>query len=132
MWINDEVDLPQTLILAHREGCLVVFAGAGVSMGAPSNLPSFEDLATAVAQGVLPRKAGEPLDAFLGRVELHGVDIQTRTRNIIDVPTSTPRDLHHSIVKLFRDAGSFRLVTTNFDRHFTTASKAKLEGLFVD
>lgn len=73
----------------------------------------------------MPRKSGEPLDAFLGRVEQHGVDIQARTRNIIDVPTSTPRDLHHSIVKLFRDVESFCLVTTNFDRHFTTAAKAK-------
>lgn len=129
MWINDEVDLPQALIIAQREGRLVVFAGAGVSIGAPSNLPSFEDLATAVAQAVLPRKAGEPLDAFLGRVEQHGVDIQIRTRNIIDVSTSTSRDLHHSIAKLFRNAGSFRLVTTNFDRHFTTVSKAKYPGI---
>lgn len=129
MRINDEVDLPQALITAQREGKLVIFAGAGVSMGPPSNLPSFEDLANAVAQGVLPRKSGEPLDAFLGRVEQHGVDIQARTRKIIDVPTSTPRDLHHSIVKLLRDVESFRLVTTNFDRHFTTAAKAQYPAI---
>ena len=122
MWINDEVDLPEALIAAQHEGRLVIFAGAGISMGPPSNLPSFEALTAAVAQGVLSRKAGEPLDRFLGRIEQHGVDIQTRTRKIIDVPTSVPRDLHHSVVKLFRDADSLRLVTTNFDRHFSTAA----------
>jgi len=125
MWINDEVNLPEALIDAQHEGQLVVFAGAGVSMGPPSNLPSFEALADAVAQGVLPRKAGEPLDAFLGRVEQHGVDVQTRTRKIIDVPASLPRDLHHSIVKLFRSQDSLRLVTTNFDRHFTVTARAQ-------
>ena len=39
MWVNPDVNMPQTLITAQREGSLVVFAGAGVSMGAPSNLP---------------------------------------------------------------------------------------------
>lgn len=125
MWINDEVDLPEALVSAQREGGLVIFAGAGVSMGPPSNLPSFEALSAAVAQGVLSRNAGEPLDAFLGRVEQHGVDVQARTRKIIDVPTSLPRDVHHSIVRLFRGPDSLRIVTTNFDRHFTTAATAR-------
>ena len=30
MWVNPDVDMPQTLILAQREGSLVVFAGGGV------------------------------------------------------------------------------------------------------
>jgi hypothetical protein len=42
MWINRDVDLPQALVAAQREGRLVIFAGAGVSMGPPANLPSFE------------------------------------------------------------------------------------------
>ena len=125
MWINDEVDLPEALISAQHDGRLVIFAGAGVSMGPPSDLPSFEALADVVAQGVLPRKPGEALDGFLGRVEQHGVDIQMRTRQIIDVSTSVARDLQHSIVKLFRDEDSLRLVTTNFDRHFTAAAKTQ-------
>jgi hypothetical protein len=38
MWINRDVDLPQALVSAQRDGRLVVFAGAGVSMGPPSKL----------------------------------------------------------------------------------------------
>ena len=33
MWINDEVDPPEALISAQREGRLVIFAGAGDSLG---------------------------------------------------------------------------------------------------
>ena len=30
MWVNPDVDMPQTLISAQREGSLVVFTGGGV------------------------------------------------------------------------------------------------------
>lgn len=120
MWINPDVDLPLALITAQREDRLVIFAGAGVSMGPPANLPSFETLANRIAAATLDQKPGEWLDAFLGRVEQRGVDVQARARLFIDVPTS-PCRLHHSLVSLFRDESAVRLVTTNFDRHFTTA-----------
>ena len=97
------------------------FAGAGVSMGPPSNLPSFDALAAAISGGALTRKEGEGLDAFLGRVEQRGVNVQASARQFIDVPTSTPRRLHHLLVQLFRDESVVRIVTTNFDRHFTRA-----------
>ena len=123
MWINRDVDLPQALVSAQRDGRLVVFAGAGVSMGPPSNLPSFDALAAAISGGALTRKEGEGLDAFLGRVEQHGVNVQASARELIDVPASMPRGLHHLIVQLFRDESVLRVVTTNFDRHFTTAAR---------
>ena len=125
MLINRDVDLPQELVTAQQEGRLVIFAGAGVSMGPPSNLPSFEALADGIAAGTITKKDGEALDAFLGRVEEQGVDVQTRARGLIDVPASTPRFLHHLLVNLFSEESSVRLVTTNFDRHFTTALSAR-------
>src|SRR5438046_2274284 len=100
MLINREVDLPDDLISARRAGRLVVFAGAGVSMGPPSNLPSFETLTSAVAGGVLLQRDGEPFDAFLGRLEESGVNVQARTREQIDVPASSPNLLHSLIVDL--------------------------------
>lgn len=121
MWINRDVDLPQALVSAQRDGRLVIFAGAGVSMGPPSNLPSFDALAAAISGGALTRKEGEGLDAFLGRVEQRGVNVQASARQFIDVPTSTPRRLHHLLIQLFRDESVVRVVTTNFDRHFTMA-----------
>ena len=39
------VDFPEPLLNALRDGKLVVFAGAGVSMGPPAGLPSFRELA---------------------------------------------------------------------------------------
>ncbi len=44
-----EIEFPESLIEAQKRGTLVVFAGAGVSMGPPANLPSFENLADEVA-----------------------------------------------------------------------------------
>lgn len=131
MWINRDVDLPQALVTAQREGRLVIFAGAGVSMGPPSNLPSFEALADAIAGGALTRKAGEGFDAFIGRADQHGVNVQVRARAMIDVPTSEPRPLHRRLAGLFRDESSVRLVTTNFDRHFTTTLRAKFPEIDV-
>ena len=125
MWINNDVDLPGALVTAQREGRLVVFAGAGVSMGPPSNLPSFQALANSIAAGSLVQRDGEAIDAFLGRVEEKGINVQARTRLLIDVPGSTPRTLHHLLIGLFKDESSVRLVTTNFDRHFTAALRAK-------
>ena len=44
MWITQAVNLPDALLDAQRDGKLVVFAGAGVSMGAPANFPNFAEL----------------------------------------------------------------------------------------
>jgi hypothetical protein len=43
-----DVDLPQAVIDAHRRSEIVVFAGAGVSMDAPSNLGSLPNVWSAV------------------------------------------------------------------------------------
>jgi hypothetical protein len=61
-----EVDFPKPLLDAQRSGNLVVFAGAGVSIPAPSNYPNFDRLAEEVAAGVLTREPDEPVDRFLG------------------------------------------------------------------
>lgn len=66
MWINRDVDLPQALIAAQREGRLVIFAGAGVSMGPPADLPSFEDLAVQIAGGASRSSREARAKAWLG------------------------------------------------------------------
>jgi hypothetical protein len=68
-------------------------------MGPPSNLPSFDALAAAISGGAITRKEGQGIDAFLGRVEQHGVNVQASARQLIDVPPSMPRGLHHLIVQ---------------------------------
>jgi len=119
-----DVDLPEALIGAQRSGTLVVFVGAGVSIGPPSNLPDFEQLAAQVAGGVLAPEDGEPLDRFLGRLERkQGIRVHLRIWNIISDSNSKPTPLHKSLLSLFRTPDAVRIVTTNFDRHLSTVAE---------
>lgn len=64
------LDFPRPILNALRDDKLVVFAGAGVSMGKPASLPSFTKLAMAIAQGTGEElKENEPEDRFLGRLK---------------------------------------------------------------
>jgi hypothetical protein len=91
MWINQEVELPQPLITAQREGRFVVLLAPACRW---DRLPTCHRSARARRlgrPGVLTLHDGEAFDVFLGRLEEHGVDVQARTRERIDVPTSLPR-----------------------------------------
>ena len=62
------LDFPNSLLKAIRDGDLVVFAGAGVSMGEPACLPDFKNLAKAISQySVEDPQEDEPEDQFLGQ-----------------------------------------------------------------
>ncbi len=113
------VNLPDKLMDALEAGSLVIFAGAGVSMGPPSNLPDFGDLTRRVAQGSgLGQEPHEPFDRFLGRLERQGIKVHDRTQETIDDPLSLPSDTHRVILGVFSEPGRIRIVTTNFDSHF--------------
>jgi hypothetical protein len=60
---------PDPVLQAQEEGNLVIFAGAGVSMGPPANYPNFKKLAQEIACGAgHTLEDSEPIDRFLGRV----------------------------------------------------------------
>jgi hypothetical protein len=121
------VDFPPQLLEAQQDGSLVVFAGAGVSMPPPSNFPNFDRLAEQVVAGVLVREQygeqRELVDHFLGRAKDAGVKVHDRVRDILSDKTSAPNLLHTTLLRLFKSSSDVRLVTTNFDLHFTTAVK---------
>src|SRR5713101_2713475 len=121
MWIRDS-DFPEPLLAAQRSGSLVIFAGAGVSMPSPSDYPNFTKLADDIAGGTLSRPADEPIDHFLGRLQAKGVQVHKLASKILSAPSSKPNGLHFDLLKLFPSAAQIRLVTTNFDTHFTTAA----------
>lgn len=125
MWITKDVNLPQHLIDAQRNGSLVIFVGAGVSMLPPSSLPDFKQLAIQVAGGTLTLAEGEPIDRFLGKLKDQGIQVHARVRDIISSPESKPSQLHNAIVSLFSSANEIRIVTTNFDRHFATVAQER-------
>lgn len=121
MHVTEHVDIPDEVLNALEAGQLVVFAGAGVSMGAPSNLPDFRGLAEQIAAGSLTRREHEPIDRFLGRLEKNGVQVHKRAATILSPSGSGPTRLHRAVASLFASLDCLRVVTTNFDGHFSTA-----------
>lgn len=131
MWIG-KIKLPEELINAQVDGRLVIFAGAGVSMSPPSSLPNFRDLVRKIESktGNLltwdPEK--EAPDRFLGRLKEKGPRVHKLVWDIIKNQDSNPTDLHYALLSLFRSPQEVRIVTTNFDTHFSTAAAELFDG----
>lgn len=124
------IDFPRTLLKSLRERNLVLFAGAGVSMGDPANLPDFYSLAVKVASEISEIQVEEGLeDVCLGklqdaerqnpwRVHEHIADLLSRNSN---GKPPQPTRLHRNLLKLFQPFGGIKIVTTNFDLLFEKA-----------
>ena len=80
-----DVDLPQVVIDARKRGNLVLFAGAGVSMDAPSNYPNFRDLATDLGGTAYPIEDHELIDRYLGRLVENGIPVHDRVKGRLAV-----------------------------------------------
>lgn len=122
------IEFDDCILDALRDDQLVVFAGAGVSMGPPSNLASFWTLTSEVARGTgaIPT---EPLDRFLGQLHHSKVAVHERAAQLLSPLGSAPNALHNDLLRLFRTADRVRLVTTNFDLHFETAAESLFGAL---
>ena len=122
------IEFPEAMCTALRNGQLVIFAGAGVSMGKPAGLPSFVDLAESVADGTgFALETGEPVDRFLGRLKHDGVDVHARAAQALSSKNSQPTALHRSSLQFFRQHDHVRIVTTNFDELFEQAAEDVLD-----
>lgn len=122
-----DVEIPDELLQAQRDGNLVVFAGAGVSIPSPSSLPTFEDLVRdlAVSSGVEPHR-NEPPEVYLGRLaRTTQYPVDREVANIVGQSASKPSDLHSEIIHLFPEASDVRIITTNFDDHLSSAAFAR-------
>jgi NAD-dependent SIR2 family protein deacetylase len=121
-----EVDFPSAVIEAQRSGRLVLFAGAGVSKDPPADYPDFEGLADQVGGSAHPRRDQESIEVYLGRLVSSGIKVHDQVRQILSSPNSKPNPNHFALIDLFKNQDCFRLVTTNFDRHFATAANERL------
>ena len=118
------IDFPKSLLDALRDGRLVVFAGAGVSMGEPARLPDFKALAKAVALGTGQELLdGETEDRFLGRLHDQGKRVHEITAQTLIKDDPQPAPLHADLLHLYSGHQSVRLVTTNFDMIFEQAAE---------
>ena len=122
------IDFPDPLSAALRDGKLVIFAGAGVSMGEPSCLPDFAGLACKIAAGS-GQTPEDPkrVDLFLGRLQHAGVDVHARAAQALSREDLKPTELHRDLLRLSSGARQVRVVTTNFDGLFEQASKDVLD-----
>lgn len=118
----ETLEVPETLLAAQDEGKLVVFAGAGVSMGPPSNLPSFVDLTAAIAKRSLRPTEKRRLDHFLGELKAEGRDVHSLAAQALSRSDSKPTPTHEQLMRLFARPEDVRIVTTNFDPHFRTVA----------
>ena len=113
------------MIEALHDNELVVFAGAGVSMGKPARLPSFRSLTNIIAEGTgKTARDGETPERFLGRLKDQGVKVHVRAARPLSQEGLQATALHQDLLRLYPKTAPVRLVTTNFDPLFEQAAEA--------
>jgi hypothetical protein len=130
MRIADSITLPPDLERARAADDLVVFAGAGVSMGPPANLPGFQNLARQIGEPRVALGDRTDYDRYLGEAERLGINVQDRARSILSVE-GRHTDLHEDLLGIFGTPDRVRLITTNFDPHFSTAAVGVYPGAVI-
>lgn len=124
MLING-IEFPPDILKAINDNKLVIFAGAGVSIDPPSNLPDFNGLAKEI--GRLCDKEFDPkkdeIDEFLGDLERENVKVKKYVAEVLSAQVSRPNSFHKNILKLFKTPEVVRIVTTNQDELFEAAAR---------
>ncbi len=145
-FIADGVDIPDELLLAHDEGRVVFFCGAGVSM-AYAELPDFNGLTQRVLDqlGAAPddeaRKLHEASIAFGKEYDIQGLatsdqvfqllkrrftdrEIYEKVAQCLDPLDDVDLSAHKTMLKLGKlQTGETRVITTNFDRLFEKCNR---------
>lgn len=117
------IEIPYEIIKAINDDKLVVFAGSGISVDSPSNLPNFKVLANRIGEyydiKYTKSKNGE-IEEFFGELEKNNKDLK---KVIVDELTISdePNTTHLNLLKLFKEQSSIRIITTNQDKLLETA-----------
>lgn len=126
MWFR-EVDVPRSLVDAHRSGEIVLFVGAGASIDSPSSLPTFDSLTAEVANqaqvdfGDADRQWP---DRFLANLADRGTNVHQLVHNQISASRRS-NSLHRVIARLAASSPAARIVTTNYDLHLSRALRRR-------
>jgi tetratricopeptide (TPR) repeat protein len=135
---------PPKLLAAARDSRLVIFAGAGISMGAPTNLPSWRDVNRIVVRSLAASAVsavGEPLaakaaDLILARHEQEKLPPEYQAQVLAEslhdryfevlqhLDSDRPNPTHLVIAWLARLGCVRAVITTNFDRVLEAAFAA--------
>ncbi len=130
-FVRNGPDIPDRLLQAHEDGCVVFFCGAGISY--PARLPSFSNLAKMLYDNlsIIPdavqcaaMKAGQ-YDMAIGLLEADIVGGREKVRLMLasiltpDTRAANATFTHKALLTLGKIRnGRTRLITTNFDRLF--------------
>lgn len=118
MYIND-IRFPNQIIDAIQNRSLVVFAGAGASVDAPTSLPDFDKLAKDIAEGTgYTLKKNDSCEVFLGMLKAQGVPVNEQAAEILSGTCLEHNKLHEAIMDLFPKSTGIKIVTTNYDQMF--------------
>ena len=102
MWVTENVEIDDAVVAALREGELVIFAGAGVSMGAPTLLPAFGGLARELGdEAKIAQHEGEELERYLGRIADSGFPLHKQAAIRIK-RIEESNHLHRALIQLLR------------------------------
>jgi SIR2-like domain/Domain of unknown function (DUF4020) len=113
------VRLPDDIRIALEEEKLVVFVGAGISVPPPSKLPSFNGLAEEICGKPVP--LGKE-DQELGKLVDKRTDVHAYAAKRLFNSQTRPTVAHTQILRIFGTPAKVRIVTTNFDNHFSDAA----------
>jgi hypothetical protein len=130
----NNIEFPYEVIDGLIKGGLVVFAGAGISVDDPSNLPLFNNLALQIkhyktkipvdikpTDDELQKLKDTPIPIYLEELEeLHHVKVHETAKKLLTHSGSKPNQWHKAIVNLFKGSKEIKIVTTNFDLHLSS------------
>lgn len=116
MWVTENVEFPDELVDAARDDKLVLFVGAGASIDAPANLPTYNKLVHQLAdeQGVNRPADKAALDAFLGKLP-DRESAHERTLQLMSSEDADCNETHKAIMRIAKAMKTPRIVTTNYD-----------------
>ena len=118
MFLNG-IEYPNQILDAIKNNSLVVFAGAGASMGKPTNLPNFKDMCDQIAEGSSFEKNEEvACEVFLGTLKANDINVNEIAAEILSDSCKMHNKEHEAIVNLFLDSKNIKIVTTNYDQMF--------------
>lgn len=137
-FVRNGPDIPERLLQAHEEGCVVFFCGAGISF--PARLPSFSDLVDKLYQAL--SVTPNPIQKFAIKAKQFDTAISLLESDIVggrkivrskleailtpDLTAKNATATHEALLTLAQNReGRTRLITTNFDRLFEEVRAAK-------
>lgn len=131
MYLN-EIDFPNKIIDAIKNDSLVVFAGAGASVGKPTSLPDFQNLTKQIAEDTGKElKKNDSCEVFLGSLKADGIPVNQQAADILSRNCLEHNKLHEAIIDLFTSIDKIKIVTTNYDQMFEQVVNSRNEKVTV-